>query len=190
MIAIIDTSSFVSLVRYYLPFDKHQVLSSFVKMQIENRHILMIDKVYDECRFISKGVVLDKLSYLKDKQFRQATKIPIPTSSLIAPSPSRFLSLVDNNFVIRSQKNRLEPAEYEIKKGEFLKSADIGMVLLWLNMSHDNPGSDIVIVTEETESSNDNKLFKKIPAICKVLDIRTISMPEYINMSGINVQYA
>lgn len=38
----------------------------------------------------------------------------------------------------------------------------------------------MVLVTEETESSNDNKLFKKIPAICKELDIPTMTLPELL----------
>ncbi len=189
MIAIVDTSSFVSLVRYYLPFDKHHVLYGFVKTQFENHQILMIDRVYEECGFVSKGVVLDELTYLKDKHFRHSAKTPVSTASLVAPSPAKFLSMVDNNFVIGSQRNRLEPEEYEVKKKEFLESADSRMVLLCLNMTDSNPNSEIVIVTEETESANDNKLFKKIPAICKVLGIRVITMPEYIQSSGINVSF-
>jgi hypothetical protein len=189
MIAIVDTSSFVSLVRYYFPFDKNQVLSSFVKSQIEDHQILLIDKVYDECRYVSKGIVLQELAYLSDKKFQKSAKIPITTTALVAPSPAKFLSLVDNNFVNGSQKNILRPEEYEVRKRAFLESADIKMILLCLNMIEADPNSDVVIVTEESESPNDEKPFKKIPAICMVLGIRSITMPKYLESSGINVNY-
>ncbi len=46
------------------------------------------------------------------------------------------------------------------------------------------------LVTEETESSNDNKLFKKIPAICKELEIETMTLPELIaKYDGINIDF-
>lgn len=48
----------------------------------------------------------------------------------------------------------------------------------------------MILVTEETESSNDNKLFKKIPAICKELEIETITLPELIaKYDGIDIDF-
>jgi hypothetical protein len=45
-------------------------------------------------------------------------------------------------------------------------------------------------VTEESEVSNDNKLFKKIPAICKELDILTMTLPELLDKyDGINIDF-
>jgi hypothetical protein len=38
----------------------------------------------------------------------------------------------------------------------------------------------VVLVTEETGTGNDNKLFKKIPAICQDLNIETMSLPELL----------
>jgi len=35
-------------------------------------------------------------------------------------------------------------------------------------------------VSEETVSNNDNKLFKKIPAICSILQIKYLKLPEFI----------
>lgn len=51
-------------------------------------------------------------------------------------------------------------------------------IILCLNLIND--GEKVILVTEETESSNDNKLFKKIPAICKELEIDTKTLPELI----------
>jgi hypothetical protein len=74
MKVVIDTNSLLSLVRYYLPFDKKGVLFNFIKSKIENGDIIIIDKVLDECKFISKGKVLEKLPYLKIKHFCKLQK--------------------------------------------------------------------------------------------------------------------
>ena len=37
--------------------------------------------------------------------------------------------------------------------------------------------NDIVVVTEETNSNNDNKIFKKIPIICDLLNIKCFGLP-------------
>lgn len=41
-------------------------------------------------------------------------------------------------------------------------------------------GQEITVVTEETSSSNDNKLFKKIPEMCSAVDIKCMKLPELI----------
>lgn len=54
----------------------------------------------------------------------------------------------------------------------------------------ENKGEQVVLVSEETESSNDNKLFKKIPAICKELEIETMTLPELIaKYEGIDIDF-
>lgn len=61
-------------------------------------------------------------------------------------------------------------------------------IILCLNLIKD--GERVVLVTEETESSNDNKLFKKIPAICKELEIETMTLPELIaKYDGIDIDF-
>lgn len=61
-------------------------------------------------------------------------------------------------------------------------------IILALNLK--NKGEQVILVTEETESSNDNKLFKKIPAICKELEIETITLPELIaKYDGIDIDF-
>ena len=54
------------------------------------------------------------------------------------------------------------------------------LILTSLNLKKDNPIEEIFLVTEETEVSNDNKVFKKIPAICSQLDIVTINVQQLI----------
>lgn len=190
MKVVIDTNSLLSLVRYYLPFDKKGVLFKFIKSKIENGDIIIIDKVLEECTYNSKGLVLEKLPYLTEKTFLKSAKIPYKTDSLLAPSPAKFLRQLDNQFVnsvVRRQR-KLTETEFENQKNAFLNDADIKQIILCLNLIKN--GEQVIIVTEETESSNDNKLFKKIPAICKELEIDTMTLPELIaKYDGIDIDF-
>ena len=190
MKVIIDTNSLLSLVRYYLPFDKKRVLFKFFKSKIEKGEIIIIDKVFQECTYNSKGIVLTILDYLNDKTFLKSVKVPYKTDSLLAPSPAKFLRQVENQFVnsvVRGQR-KLTETEFENQKNTFLNGADMRQIILCLNLIKD--GEKVVLVTEETESSNDNKLFKKIPAICKELEIETMTLPELIaKYDGIDIDF-
>lgn len=190
MKVVIDTNSLLSLVRYYLPFDKKGVLFNFFKIKIEKGDILIIDKVFQECTYNSKGIVLTTLDYLNDKAFLKSAKVPYKTDSLLAPSPAKFLRQLENQFVntvVRRQK-KLTETEFENQKNSFLNDADMKQIILCLNLIKD--GERVVLVTEETESSNDNKLFKKIPIICKELEIETMTLPELIaKYDGIEIDF-
>lgn len=190
MKVVIDTNSLLSLVRYYLPFDKKGILFQFIKSKIENGEIIIIDKVLEECTYNSKGLVLEKLPYLTEKAFLKSAKVPYKTDSLLAPSPAKFLRQLDNQFVnsvVRRQR-KLTEIEFENQKNAFLNDADIKQIILCLNLIKN--GEQVVLVTEETESSNDNKLFKKIPAICKDLEIKTMTLPELIaKYDGIDIDF-
>jgi len=182
MKAVIDTSSLLSLVRYYLPFDKNSVLFNFIKDKIERGDLIVIDKVHEECSYYSNGLILKGLPYLADKAFLKSSKLPYKTDSLIAPSPSKFLRQVENQFVnttVRKQRG-LSDVEFENQKNEHLEKADMKQIILCLNLIRDHKDLRIVLVSEETQTSNDNKLFKKIPAICKELNIETMTLPELL----------
>jgi hypothetical protein len=188
----IDTSSLLSLVRYYLPFDKDLVLFEFIKNKIVSGEIIIIDKVFDECKYNSRGIVLAKLNYLSDNKFQKEAKIPFKTDSLIAPSPSKFLRQIDNQFVNHSIKKlrKISEIEYESQKTSFLKDADMKLIIYCLNEIKNTPDELIIIVTEESEASNDNKLFKKIPAICKELNIISLTLPELLEKyNEINIEF-
>lgn len=188
MKVVIDTNSLLSLVRYYLPFDKKFLLHDFFKKKIEIGEIILIDKVLEECTYNSKGIVVETLSFLKDNKFLKSTKTPYKTDSLLAPSPAKFLRQLDNQFVnqvVKKQK-KLTDTEFESQKNSFLENADIRQIILCLNLI--KQGEEVVIVTEESENSNDNKLFKKIPAICKELGIKTMTLPELLEeFDGVNI---
>lgn len=69
-----------------------------------------------------------------------------------------------------------------------MNDADMKQIILCLNLMKNE--EQVVLVTEETESSNDNKLFKKIPAICNMLEIVTMTLPELIAMyDGIDIDF-
>lgn len=188
MKVVIDTNSLLSLVRYYLPFDRKSVLHNFFKKQIEQGEIIIIDKVLEECTYNSKGLVIETLLFLKDKKFLKSAKVPFKTDSLLAPSPAKFLRQVENQFVnaVVKRQRKLTDTEFESQKASFLDNADIKQIILCLNILQS--GEDVVLVTEETESSNDNKLFKKIPSICKDLNIKTMTLPDLLNkFDGISI---
>jgi hypothetical protein len=186
---VIDTSSLLSLVRYYLPFDKRNILFKIIKTKIANSEILVIDKIIDECEYTSKGMVMETLTFLKDKSFNKTYKLPLNTEFILPPAPAKFYRMVDNNFVVAVQRARLSETQYDTLKNEYMNSADMKMILTSLNLKKDNPTEEIFLVTEETEQSNDNKVFKKIPAICAQLDIQTINIQQVIEkFEEINIE--
>ena len=190
MRVVIDTCSLLSLARYYLPFDNDQVLYNFIKKRAANNEIIIIDKVFRECGKVAEGLVIDSLHFLSEKPFTKAAKIPYDTSTLVAPDPKDLFHKIDtlftNHDIIR--KRGLDSAEYESQIYRFIKSADMTQIIFCLRMLEDRV--PIALVTEETEYNNDNKPFKKIPAICSELGIRTMTLPEYLKLSeGINLTF-
>ncbi len=175
MKAVIDSSSLLAMVRYYFPFDEKAELLLYVKDRIEDGSLIVIDKVLDECRYIAGGVVLRALPFLQDRGFLNKAKAPHATSGLIAPAPAKFLRQVESQFVISDLRRKLSDAEFEVEKARFLEGADIKQIILCLSLLAD--GKQVVLVSEETEGANDNKLFKKIPAMCRELNIETSSLP-------------
>lgn len=172
MMDAIDACSLVAFVRYYLPFDKDLKLFNFIRTKIESKEIIVIDKVYEECQNVAKGIVVKALPYLKDYQHKTSDYLP----------DKRFFNLTDNNFINTAVKNKLPSEQFEIVKRAFLEGTDAKLLLFCLN------NTDLIqtprIVTEETETSNDNKGFKKIPALSKILNIGTITLPQLLQEYG------
>jgi hypothetical protein len=111
MNVVIDTSSLLSLVRYYLPFDKNNKLYNFFESKILSKEILILDKVYDECSYTAKGIVVKTLTYLNEK------KNHIKTIDLL-PNP-KFFNQLENQFINGSIKNKLSLVEFENRKNQF-----------------------------------------------------------------------
>ena len=168
MTEAIDTSSLLSLARYYLPFDKNKILYNLMESKIQSKDLLVLDKVYNECEYTSKGLVIKSLPYLKSKKNQINTAGLLPTK--------KFFNQLENQFINGTVKNRLTKVEFEEEKNRFLNSADAKLLLYSLN----NRKEGIVIVSEETEAQNDNKYFKKLPAICKMLNLKIKTLPEML----------
>lgn len=181
MIVVIDTSSLLSLVRYYLPFDKNKTLYNFIKSKIESKEILILDKVYEECEYTSKRIVVKTLPYLSSKKNQINTIDLLPNQ--------KFFNRLENEFINKAIKNKLDadnPVFYENLKNDFMKSADPKLLLYSLQ----NKANNVVIVSEETVTSNDNKLFKKLPSICKILNLPIITLPKLLDQfDGIDFEF-
>ena len=181
MIAVIDTSSLLSLVRYYLPFDKKGVLFEVIKEKFSSGKIILLDAVYEESKFVGQKIILQKLDFLSDKDFLKEHKIITKTDELIPLAPARFLNMVKNQFVTNPyQFRKLSDAEFEVQKNRFMESADAKLIMYCQHLIKDNPKEEIYLVTEETTAANDLKLFKKIPAICDTLGIPVITLPQLL----------
>ncbi|MGB0788731.1 MAG: DUF4411 domain-containing protein, partial [Marinirhabdus sp.] len=139
MTVLINTSSLLSLVRYYLPFDTEGILSDFIRKKIKNKKIIVLDTVFEECKYTAKGLVLEKLEYLKSKKNQEKTGSILPSK--------KFFKEVENNFVNGSAKNRLTSVQFENRKDKFLESADAKLIFYSLQKTRE----DIVIVPEEPE---------------------------------------
>lgn len=182
MIVVIDTSSLLSLVRYYLPFDKQNKLYNLFKSKIESSELIIIDEVLKECQFTAKGITVEKMDYLIDIAFHKKNKFPINTEFLLPPAPTKFYNQVDNSFINGAVRNKLSDIQYESLKTSFLYSADARMIIYCLNQKKNEPKKRIILVTEESEESNDHKAFKKIPSLCKFLNIEVITLPELLEI--------
>lgn len=181
MIVVIDTSSLLSLVRYYLPFDKKGVLFEVIKRKVSSGEIILLDAVYEESKFVSQKIILKKLDFLADKGFLKENKIITKTDELIPLAPTRFLNMIKNQFVANPfQLKKLSEAEFEVQKNRFMESADAKLIMYCQHLIKDNPEEEIYLVTEETSAANDLKLFKKIPGICEILGIPVLTLPHLL----------
>ena len=168
---IIDTSTWVSLVRYYKPFDNNSVIYDFFKQKIINGEFILLSEVSVESSYVSKKIITKELDFIIDKQFITKTTSLLPTK--------KFYNLLDNQFCNQLQKRLLSDAEIETMTNLFLGSADAKIILKAIEISK-TLDNQITVVTEETSANNDNKLYKKIPSICKELNIECIGLPKLI----------
>ncbi len=174
MKAVIDTSSLVSLVRYYLPFDKEGNLKAFIEDRIEAKELIVLNQVVAECKLQGKGQVVKALPFVdKPKNKTAVTDVAIN---------KKLFNMIDNNFINGSVAGLLPPAEYQFERDKFMKTADFALVLYAYSV---NRKGEVVIVTEETEYSNDGKPFRKIPAICDTIGVRTLNLPTFLAENSI-----
>lgn len=66
---IIDTSTWVSLVRYYSPFDEGTVIYDFFENKISRGDFELLQEVSVECSYVSKKIVVNTLDFIKNKEY-------------------------------------------------------------------------------------------------------------------------
>ena len=172
MTVVIDTSSLLSMVRYYLPFDNEGKLKTLIQTKVESGEIIVLDKVAEECGYVAGGIVLQQLDFLADKKNHTKTTDLFP--------PKAFFNMLDNQFVNYAiiRKLNLTDEEYEARKTAYLDNADAKIILYAYAQSR--LGIHITVVSEESSVGNDDKMYKKIPTICSSIDIDCIQMPELL----------
>lgn len=177
---IIDTSSWVALVRYYHPFDNNSIIYDFFREKVIRKDFILLDEVAVECSFVAKKIVVNNLDFIKAKENQVKTNNLLPNR--------KFYNLLENQFCNQFQKRRLNESEFEAETTNFLKSADAKIILQALKWKDGGLFDDPTVVSEETESANDSKLFKKIPLICKAVEIECITLPQLLDKFSDEIQ--
>ena len=182
MRTVVDTSSLVAMARYYRPFDTADNLDTYLRSEIKNGSLIVLDKVLAESRYVSQGLAYLSFSCL------HGSKVAMLTVGL---QPSRkFYNMLDNNFIDKTMK-RMKFADdevgYQNVRETFLNSADCALIVY--SMTNNTAIDPIRILTEENPNQNDGKLFKKIPSICEQLEISTINAVDYLKqIDSLNVE--
>lgn len=169
MRVVIDTSSLLAMVRYYLPFDKDDSLKDFFKKKVENKEIIILDKVAIQSKRTSKGIVTNVLEFIENKKNQIKTEEILPDE--------KFLKDLEHRLCYGVQKNRISDVEFENRKQVFLEDADAKLILFCFTNKDPINFDNTILVTEETRAENDNKLFKKLPEICDLLNIENCNLP-------------
>ena len=169
---VIDTSSLMALVRYYLPFDKDDSLKNFFKKKIVSKEIIIIDKVAIESKRNAKGIITKSLEFIDDKKNQAKTDILLPEAS--------FLRDLENRLCYVARKNTLNEFEFENRKQAFLEDADAKLLLFCLSNKGGLNLDKFILVTEESRADNDGKLFKKLPELCDLLNIEHCNLPSLL----------
>ena len=131
MKAVFDTSSLLSLVKYYLPFDDNLTLLGQIEEHLVSGDMIIIDEVLNECKSMAQGIVISKLSFLGEPTFLKKHKIVKHTESLVPPSQKKFSNMLNNQFVNATMRKGISDAEFEVIKNEFLQKADARMITIY-----------------------------------------------------------
>ena len=176
-----DTSSLVALARYYHPFDKDRKLFEFVRSKFQSKEIIVLDAILNEAKLTSRGIALKAYPFIEEKK-----DLVVDTKELMPYSTKKFGNMVDKNFAVAALVNNGR-VTYSIMKQDFLKSGDGKLMLTMYNRLHDDKEAEICIVTEESKTGNDKKIFKKIPALCEFIGARCITIVDFLSTTSFRV---
>lgn len=182
---IADTCSLVYLSKYYLPFDKDDKLRNFFEKKFCSGELILLDAILTECTHQSQGLVVKSMPFLESDKISA-----VKTTDMLAPAPQRFSNQLDNNLCVTKAKTLLTKEAYALQKQLYLESGDGRIIVFALNKIKENELFDeIIVLTDETKISNDGKLFKKLPIVCELLNIRTITLVDYLKDNHIDVDW-
>jgi len=156
-----------------MPFDKDDSLKNFFYNKVNSKEIIILDKVAIESKRNSKGVIANILDFIDEKKNQIKTDLLLPTPS--------FIRDLENRFCYVSRKNTLNEPEFENRKQQFLESADAKLILYCIPKNDSLNLDQIILVTEETKTDNDLKVFKKLPEICDLLGIEHCNLPTLLD---------
>lgn len=183
MAILVDACSLVMIAKNYLPLDKSGELMAFLQKSFCNKELILLDAIYDEIKYVSNGIALKKMPFLCEKG------LVVNTEELLPFKPQRFDRMIDNNFCIRALRNGMTNEEYAQQKADFIKSGDAKIIIFCLNREKAQLGLDeVIVMTEETSTPNDGKLFAKLPTICAQIGVRFISVVEYLKINGFKIE--
>lgn len=84
---------------------------------------------------------------------------------------------LENRLCYVARKNTLTEVQFENRKKEFLNSADAKLILFCISNKDSLNLEKVILVTEETKTDNDNKVFKKLPDLSDLLNIEHCNLP-------------
>ena len=166
--------------RYFFLFDRADVLAKFIRRCFEQNTIILHGQVWREIKYLR--------GFVKPGDF-----IPdgIAVSAQIQPERLAKRKRVQEHWMNPAKRKKMSQEELNRVYVKFQEEADYHLIVFCLYKRKAEPGQEFVIVTEETSHQNDDKPFKKIPAICKVEGIRCINLVEMLRDElGVEIKFA
>ncbi len=155
----------------------NSIILDLINNSFENDYIKLSDEIFEAIQcfydFSYKAI------YKNPKQTTQDAKIRNMFLNKLS-TPKAFFNMLDYQFVHSVQKSKLTVPEFEARKADYLENAD-AMIVLYA-YTQNKLGIQITVVSEESSAGNDDKMFKKIPSICNILEIDCISLPDLMKI--------
>ena len=189
---VIDTSSLLSLVRYYHPFDKRKILYKFIEERFIQADFILLASTIMEIKRVAQGIILAQYPFLGNKKKGSPPRIVVQKNlDIFDPELHKRIK---SNWVNKKQEKRLRQfkreKEFETEYDKYIKGVDCQLILYALKKRKSSCKKEVIVVTEETSQQNDQKLFKKIPQICKIENIKCQTLPSMLQQLNVTLSYA
>ena len=98
---LVDSSSLLQMVRYYLPLDKQGKLHALLSQYFAAEKLVIIDAVLAEVRSLAGGIVMKKFPFLADKKIAKPTADLFPDAAMNRRIDAEFKSKAGDNLTPR-----------------------------------------------------------------------------------------